>query len=181
MKPILITGSEKKLEEINKILSFNLENVSLDLEEIQSLDIYKIAKDKAYRAYKILKKPVVIEDVGFYIEEFDQFPGPLIKWMLKTLTDKGIYSLMKERKNKDALTRCVVCYFNGKKFSFFTGDVFGKIVNPKNRKAFGFDSIFKPNNLKKSFSELSLKEKNSISHRAIAWKKFEEFLNHNNP
>ena len=83
---------------------------------------------------------------------------------------------MKNFNNRNAVTRCVVCYFDGKKFSFFTGDVLGKVVDPKNRKAFGFDSIFKPNHLKKTFASLSLEEKNAISHRAIAWKKFEEFF-----
>ena len=91
-KPIFITGSEKKREEVNSILSkFSLENMELDLEEVQSLDVYEIARDKARRAYKKLGQPVVIEDVAFYIEELNKFPGPLIKWMLVTIKDKGIY------------------------------------------------------------------------------------------
>jgi non-canonical purine NTP pyrophosphatase (RdgB/HAM1 family) len=174
-KPILITGSKYKLAEINGILSFSLENTKLDLEEIQSLDIYKIAKDKALRAHRILNCPVVIEDIGFYIDSMNDFPGPLIKWFLGSIGDKGIYYVTKNFKDKSALTRCVVCYFDGKRFRFFTGDVKGKIVDPKNRKAFGFDSIFKPRDLKKTYASLTLKEKNKISHRAIAWKKFEEF------
>jgi len=176
IRPIFITGSLKKKEEVNKILTkFSIENVKLDLEEFQSLDIYKIARDKAKQAYKLLKKPVVIEDVAFYIEELNCFPGPLIKWMLSSMEDKGIYEISKSFKNKHALTRCVVCYFDGGKFSFFTGDVKGKIVDPKNRKAFGFDSIFMPKGMNETYSEISKEEKNSYSHRSIAWKKFEEF------
>ena len=65
-------------------------------------------------------------------------------------------------------------HFDGKNFSFFTGEVKGKTVSPKGKSNFGFDPIFQPNGYTKPYGEL--KNKNKISHRAIAWKKFEKFI-----
>ena len=41
---------------------------------------------------------------------------------------------------------------------------------------FGYDPIFVANNMKETFAEISLDEKNKISHRAIATNKLIDFL-----
>ena len=42
---------------------------------------------------------------------------------------------------------------------------------------FGYDPIFIPDNMNKTFAEITLIEKNKISHRAIATNKLIDFLN----
>jgi len=175
MKSYFVTGSEDKFREVKKIIGGEIERIELDLEEIQSGDIYKIVKEKSKRAFEILKKPVFVEDVAFYLKCLKQFPGPNIKWMIKSMGVRGIYELVKKYKEKEVLVRAVVCYFNGKEFKFFTGDLNGKIVSPKG-KGFGFDSIVLVKGSKKTMGQLSEMEKNKISYRAIAWEKVKEKL-----
>ena len=43
-------------------------------------------------------------------------------------------------------------------------------------KGFGYDPIFIPNGLSKTFGQMKLKEKNLLSHRSIAIQKFLQFI-----
>ena len=65
---------------------------------------------------------------------------------------------------------------NGKTF-FFEGKIDGKIIfNKRGDNGFGYDSIFIPDGYTKTFAELSLIEKNKISHRSQALKRLIIFL-----
>ena len=57
------------------------------------------------------------------------------------------------------------------------GDRPGRIIEtPTGENGFGYDPLFVPDGLSKTFAQLSDKEKNSISHRARALEKLEEIL-----
>lgn len=57
------------------------------------------------------------------------------------------------------------------------GDPPGRIIEtPTGENGFGYDPLFVPDGLSKTFAQLSDKEKNSISHRARALEKLEEIL-----
>lgn len=59
----------------------------------------------------------------------------------------------------------------------FEGIVKGHITRqPIGKYEFGYDPVFVPQGYTKTFAEISLKEKNTISHRAIAFKKLLNFL-----
>ena len=51
-----------------------------------------------------------------------------------------------------------------------------RIETPTGENGFGYDPLFVPDGLSKTFAQLSDKEKNSISHRARALEKLEEIL-----
>ncbi len=170
MEIYFVTGNKNKFNEAKKIVGRQIKKIELDLEEIQSDDIYEIVKNKAKKAFEILKEPIFVEDVAFYLKCLNQFPGPNIKWMVKSVGVRGIYKLVKKYKEKKVLVRAVVCYFNGNEFKFFTGDLNGKIVFPKGN-GFGFDPIVLPKGEKKTMGQLGESKKNEISHRALAWKK----------
>ena len=63
----------------------------------------------------------------------------------------------------------------------FEGKVYGKVSNfAKGSGGFGFDPIFLPNEIpNKTFAELTMEEKNAVSHRGQAWSKFINFLKEN--
>ncbi len=66
--------------------------------------------------------------------------------------------------------RCVLALArNGELLDTFAGAVEGTIVDePRGRDGFGYDPVFQPAGLTKTFAELSAVEKNRISHRAQA-------------
>ena len=60
---------------------------------------------------------------------------------------------------------------------FFKGVVRGKISSePRGKYGFDYDPIFIPEGSEKTFGEMSIKEKNKISHRARAIDKLKKFL-----
>ena len=66
--------------------------------------------------------------------------------------------------------------FNGE-LKLFEGIINGKInYIPIGDNGFGYDPIFIPNNFDKTFAEMSLTQKNKISHRSIAINKLISFL-----
>ena len=61
-----------------------------------------------------------------------------------------------------------------KMYIFFKGRINGSIAKKPKGKGFGWDPIFIPKNYNKTFGELTQEEKNKISMRAKAFKKFKK-------
>lgn len=70
-----------------------LEQVELELDEIQAAAVADVAVHKAWQAFRELRRPVIVEDSGFYIDELGDFPGPLIKHVLRALGPAGVARL----------------------------------------------------------------------------------------
>ena len=175
METYFVTSSEDKVREAESILGVKLKRANLDLKEIQSLSVEEVATDKAKRAFDIIRKPVIVEDTGLYIEALNGFPGALIKWVLKTIGNEGLCKLVGE--NRKALAKTCICFFDGKKLQSFIGELEGIIAEkPRGERGFGWDPIFIPKGYDKTFAELSEEEKNNISMRKIAFLKLKEFL-----
>ena len=88
--------------------------------------------------------------------------------------------LLNELENHDdrsANFRTVISLIlNGEKY-FFEGEVVGDILSQKKGvDGFGYDPIFRPKGFSASFAEMSMTQKNEISHRGIAVKKLIQFL-----
>ncbi|MDD2839584.1 MAG: non-canonical purine NTP pyrophosphatase [Rickettsiales bacterium] len=75
---------------------FDIEGVKLEIDEPQSLDQEYVAKCKVERAFEILKEPVFCEDLGLYIEKYNNFPGILTAFVLKGIGLEGVLKLISE-------------------------------------------------------------------------------------
>jgi XTP/dITP diphosphohydrolase len=82
--------------------------------------------------------------------------------------------------NRKAQFKTVICLnINGTQ-QLFTGIINGKIIHEKiGLNGFGYDPIFVADGSDKTFAELSLQEKASISHRGIAVAQLLAFLTKN--
>lgn len=178
---VVVSTNPGKIQEINDILGTNHKVSTIDVPEIQSLDLDEVITAKAKAAYAKIKKPVLVTDVSLEIEALGGLPGPFIKFFLKTIGEEGTVKLIKGKNTKTKATEAVAIY-NGKIFKVFKGVVTGHLVPKKRGKnGFGFDFVFVPKGYKKTYSQLSREEKNKISHRALALKKLKNyFLKTNN-
>lgn len=169
MKFTLVTGNQGKLAEWRKLLpaDFEVDNEDLDLDEIQSLDPEAIVADKAKRAYEKLQRPVVVEDVSAGLESLGGLPGPFVKFFNKVLGERALRQLA-QRDGEAATVACIVGYYDGACLLTLTGTINGTVVEPRGENGFGFDSVFVPEGSTKTYGEMSVEEKNSVSHRAKA-------------
>ncbi len=81
------------------------------------------------------------------------------------------------QQNRKATFKTVIALIiNGQEY-FFEGKVEGCILQEKTGEdGFGYDPIFQPKGFEKSFAEMTLAEKNQISHRGLAVKQLIQFL-----
>ncbi|MDC0885683.1 RdgB/HAM1 family non-canonical purine NTP pyrophosphatase [Nitrosopumilus sp.] len=168
---LFVSSNIHKFKEAKKILNsfeINIEFLKLDLEEIQSNSIKEIATKKAQDAFSKCKKPLIIEDDGLHIDSLDGFPGPYSSYVQKTIGNQGILNLIKKDRSAKFISNITYC--DKISCKCFEGKLSGTISNSEKGKGWGFDPIFIPKNTKQTFGELI--EKNNVSHRYKALKKF---------
>ena len=79
--------------------------------------------------------------------------------------------------NRKACFKTVIALILNEQNYFFEGKIEGEIMETeKGTNGFGYDPIFKPLGYNKTFAEMTDVEKNSISHRALATQKLNDFL-----
>ncbi|MCD6471415.1 RdgB/HAM1 family non-canonical purine NTP pyrophosphatase [bacterium] len=176
MKIYFVTNNKNKVKEFESILGFRLKHINLNLKEIQAVDVEKVVEHKSKQAFRKIKKPVIVEDTGLYFNAWNGLPGALIKFFGERIGYKNLGKLLKD--NRQATAKTVVAYFDGKNYKKFVGTIEGKISKKaKGEMNFGWDIIFIPNGYKKTFAQLTAKEKNNISMRKIALEKMKKYLN----
>lgn len=173
---VFVTGNKGKAEEAQAILGFPIEVVSLELDEIQSLDLQEIVTHKVNQAYKEVKKPVFVDDVGLEVVEWNGFPGPFIKFLLKAGGNDLLLKMVATLENKTVIAKACIGYHDGTNVHTFVGEVNGQIVKPQGEGGWGWDPIFLPEHSKLTYGMMDPEEKNKISHRRTALEKFKEFL-----
>ena len=191
MKNLLFfSHNNKKVSEVQKILK--QKNI-----KIYNLNFYKKIKEpfengksfaenakiKSSCGLKEFNVPCFADDSGICIEALNNKPGIKSKRFLeKFKTNKHafdhIISSVINKSNDRAFFKTAICLSIKKNHHIvFEGRVNGRISKkPMGINGFGYDPIFIPDGYKKTFAEMSFKEKNTISHRLIALRKMESFL-----
>ena len=124
------------------------------------------------------------DDTGLEVEALDGKPGVYsARYAGEHATAENnmqkLLSEMEGQKNRNARFRTVISLIlDGKEYSF-EGKVKGEILLQKTGiDGFGYDPIFKPIGYDQSFAEMTMEQKNEISHRGLAVKKLIHFLSH---
>lgn len=177
MSLYFITGSKNKFEEVKSVVG-DIEQFELDLPEIQEIDAHKVITNKLFESQSALKehKRVIVEDTSLYLDALNGLPGPLIKWFMKTVGNEGLYKMAAAFGNFGAEAKTIIGYTDGKQIEFFEGSLRGNIVEPRGESNFGWDPIFEPEGRTKTFAEMGVEEKNTLSMRKLAAEKLKTFL-----
>lgn len=183
---VFVTQNRGKFSEASSILSkhsIRLIMAAHSKVEIQSVSIQDVATYAAVEAYQHIRKPLLVEDTGLFIRSLKGFPGAFSSHVYSTIGIEGVLLLLKGKANRAASFETVLAYFDGKLLKTFVGKVEGVILKePRGNMGFGFDPIFSPKtHYPKSFAEMPLEEKNTVSHRAHAFEKFAQWYTKSGP
>jgi len=183
------TNNQHKIAEIVNRVGNNLVIVSLkelsvfeELPETQNT-FHANAEQKALYVFKKTGKPCFADDSGLQVQALNGEPGVFSaryagseKSDLKN-TDL-LLSNLEGKSNRTATFTTVIALAGFGTTKFFDGSIEGTIANhPRGSNGFGYDPVFIPQGYSLTFAEMTLEQKNTISHRALATKKLIEFLN----
>ncbi len=135
-----------------------------ELDEPRSDDISYISKAKVEEAYKLVNKPCISLDCGFWIDALNGFPRSFVNFSLETLGIKGILKLMEGKENRNCkFTECL-SYYDGKEIHQFMGEHKGKLSeeilgNDTNEKWSDLWYIFIPSGYQKTLAQMTKEER----------------------
>ncbi|MEO7316330.1 MAG: RdgB/HAM1 family non-canonical purine NTP pyrophosphatase [Ginsengibacter sp.] len=168
-----VTEVRSILKEQFEILSLTEAGINIDIPEpFETLE--ENAIEKARVIYNLSGKDCFSEDTGLEVEILNGEPGVKSaryageKRSFEDNIDKLLLNL-KEKKNRAAQFRTVICVIINGKENLFEGICKGTIIaERRGDSGFGYDSVFVPEGANKTFAEMLLDEKNLYSHRKKA-------------
>lgn len=188
MKLIFATNNNHKLNEINQLLGGRITLVSLkDIgfnEDIPE-DSDTLEENAMFKARCIFNKTglnVFADDTGLETELLDGKPGVHSARFAGDGRDfsaniEKLLKLLEGKKNRNARFRTIIALILDGKEYIFEGIAEGVITEERRgTQGFGYDPVFLPAGMNKTFAEIPLAEKNLISHRARAFEKLRNFL-----
>jgi XTP/dITP diphosphohydrolase len=188
MKICFATNNSKKIEEVKAALGSDFEIVSL--KEIGCHEELPETGDtlehNAFQKARYVKENYGVDcfadDTGLEVDALGGAPGVYSgRFAGEPRSDERNISLLLEKlvekTDRRARFRTVIALILDGEEHSFEGAAEGEILDEKVGKGgFGYDPIFRPSGFDRTFAELTLTEKNQISHRGKAVKALISFL-----
>ncbi|MBL6964738.1 MAG: RdgB/HAM1 family non-canonical purine NTP pyrophosphatase [Bacteroidetes bacterium] len=191
MQFILATHNLNKIKEIKKAFDdADIEIMSLhdfpDLPDVME-DGETIEENSLKKAKEIFEHTgiaAIADDTGLEVDYLDGAPGVYAARFAGencTYEDNNLKMLNSlkgvSRGKRGAKFRCIVTLYGENLHHVTEGILDGEIIEKLTGKnGFGYDPIFKPNGFELTLAELSLDDKNKISHRGQAVSKMVEII-----
>lgn len=187
MEILVATHNLHKKEEIQQILGSDyvvtsLSDYNLNEEIVEDGNTFQEnALIKAKYCFEKTGKPSVGDDSGLVVEALNGRPGIYsARYAGNHNFKKNIEKVlaeMKDEPNRRAYFITMLCFKNQDGEHYFEGRVYGNITQEVfGEEGFGYDPIFIPDDYNMTFAEMLPEEKNKISHRSEALKKFLDYL-----
>jgi len=185
---VFATNNAHKLSEVRAIVGTRFSIISLKelgcFDEIPEtgVTLTENALQKAKYIHDKFQCNCFADDTGLEIEALDGRPGVYSAryagehCSFQDNIQKVLQELQDATDRKACFKTVIALILEGKNY-FFEGKIYGEIIKEKRgAQGFGYDPIFRPLGYEKTFAEMTEVEKNSISHRALATKKLNDFL-----
>lgn len=162
MKLAIISSNQRKIDELKLLLGedFDVEVMKFEYPELKMDDNCEISKAAAKMLAERLKKTVLVEDSGFFIEALNDFPGTSTKYIHNRIGNEGFIKLMRGVKNRRCFYKSAIGICSpGKQPLCFLGIEEGTVAEKmRGKKGWGQDPIFIPKGKNKTYGELGYPE-----------------------
>jgi len=185
---VFASGNENKVTEVEYKLGGSVSLKGLKsigcLEEIPETGdtLEENARMKARYVWEKYKVNCFADDTGLEVESLGGAPGVMSARYAgpqrSTVDNMALLlSNLRDKSNRKARFRTVICLIEDGVEQLFEGIVTGTIIGEaRGAEGFGYDPIFLPDGCDKTFAEMNMEEKNTISHRGRAISALAEFL-----
>lgn len=189
---VFATHNKNKTAEVGKLLEGQYEVLSLsdigcetDIPETGS-SFAENANLKSHYVAEHYQMDCFADDSGLEVTALNNEPGIFSARYSGVKDDQQNLLLLLERlkgkADRSARFKTVISLVKGGETFLFEGVIEGTIREiPAGSQGFGYDPIFEPSGYQVTFAEMSMAEKNEISHRAIAMRKLIAFLKEQAP
>lgn len=190
MEIIFVTGNKAKIRVLEDILqdyNISVKQKNLSFNEIQDVDVKKVAVDKAKQVINRVQEAYIVDDSGLHIHALNGFPGALMKPILNTIKDNGICKLMDKKTDRTAVFTNVFVIVEPKTreistFTVFQKGTIAKLPKGSTNIGWGIEQIFIPEDSEKTIAEYSDAEWNkywSSLKNSGQYKSFAEWVKKN--
>ena len=188
MRLCFATNNKHKLEEVRAILPadfnlFSLKDLGCQQELPETSNTLEgNALQKARYVRDHYHTACFADDTGLEVEALEGAPGVYsARYAGPEKNDQAncakLLQALKDKKNRNARFRTVICLLLNQEQHFFEGIINGKIISePRGYNGFGYDPVFIPDGMQETFAEMPSMQKNQHSHRAKAVMKLKEHL-----
>jgi len=174
----LVSSNPGKLREIREILGargYRVRWVRATLPELQAESLAEVVRGKL-AALPPSDHPQLVEDSGLFVGSLGGFPGVYSAYAYRTLGLAAILELVGAHP-RAAEFRTAAGVRVGGWSRVVEGRCPGTVADgPRGRHGFGYDPIFIPRGSDRTFGELPRREKNRLSHRALAMQRIADLL-----
>lgn len=179
---VFVTSNPHKSIEVANALrpyDISVKHHNVDIPEIQGDTIEQVVRDKVEQAYKIVKKPVIVDDAGIFFKGYKHFPGIYSRFIISALDFEGIFKLIKSGHKAYFVSYIAYKAAARSRPILFSGRCQGSLVNKiggKRKNRMLYDNIFIPQGDDRTFAQMTTDEKQQYDHRSKAIKKFARYL-----
>ena len=180
-------GKKREFELLFKDLPVEIKGVS-EFQEIPEFEeegstFEEIAINKAKFVSKALDLPAIADDSGLTVEALNGAPGIFsARYAGKSATNdqnnRKLLEEMEEKENRNAIFVCSIAISKptGQVLTYSGRSSGISLHEPAGINGFGYDPFFHYCPLGQTFAQLSVEEKNKISHRGQAMRKLKDDL-----
>ena len=190
MNLIITSNNKNKIKEINNLLK----DLNVNLQSLNDIKYNKEIEEtgttfeenayiKSKTIYDLFNEATISDDSGLMVEALNGAPGVYSHRFAGQECDDNknnlkLVELLKNEKNRNAKYVSVICYINKNgEVKYAKGEIKGIIIDtPRGDNGFGYDPYFFIPSLNKTMAEISIEEKNKISHRAQALNRLKEII-----
>lgn len=187
MQLCFATNNAHKLKEINAILGETfvlktLKEIGCEDELPETTDtIEGNSHQKATYVWEHFQINCFADDSGLEIDALNGAPGVHSAYYSGTRDHarniERVLGELQNQSNRAARFKTVITLVINGQAQQFEGIAEGKIIaQPRGEEGFGYDPIFVPTGHDRTFAEMTLEEKGTLSHRAKAFAKLVSYL-----